>query len=68
MSLIEAWTNIVIGFSINFVANLLILPLFGFNITLGDNFIIGVIYTGISLVRGYGLRRAFNYIYTKQED
>jgi len=32
-SLIEAIINVVIGFGINFTANMLIFPLFGFHIT-----------------------------------
>lgn len=60
-SFAEAWTNIAIGFSINYTANLLILPLFGFHsLTAGKNFVIGCIYTGISLARSYCLRRWFN--------
>ena len=41
-------------------ANLLIFPLFGFHISLGANFVMGLIYTAISLVRSYVLRRWFN--------
>lgn len=59
-SLIEACVNILIGFWINYFANLLILPFFGIHIDLVDNLFIGVIYTGISLVRGYFIRRYFN--------
>lgn len=59
-SLYEALFNILIGFSINYVANLLILPLFGFNVGLGDNFLIGLLYTGISLVRQFVIRRYCN--------
>lgn len=59
-SFIEAWVNILIGFWINYVANLLIFPLFGFHISLPDNLWMGVIYTGISLVRSYFIRRYFN--------
>lgn len=59
-SLYEALMNIVIGFTINYVANLLIFPHFGFNISLGANFLMGAIYTGISLVRSYVIRRWFN--------
>lgn len=59
-SFIEAWANIAIGFSINFVANMLILPAFGFNVSAGQAFGIGVIFTVISLVRSYVLRRWFN--------
>lgn len=59
-SLKEAWTNIVIGFSINYAANLLIFPLVDTHVTLGQNFWIGCIYTAISLVRSFVIRRWFN--------
>jgi hypothetical protein len=59
-SLAEAVINTVIGFGINFVANLLILPRFGFNITLFDNLLMGLLYTAISVARGYVVRRWFN--------
>ena len=59
----EAVTNTAVGFGVNFSANLLVLPLFGFSgLTVGKNIVIGVIYTGISLARGYILRRVFNRI------
>lgn len=59
-SFVEAWANIVVGFGINCLANLLILPMFGFNVTAGQAFGIGMIFTVISLVRSYVLRRWFN--------
>lgn len=60
-SLMEAWANVAVGFGVNFAANMAILPLFGFSsLSLGKNFLIGVIYTGISIVRQYVLRRWFN--------
>lgn len=59
-SLIEALINVVIGFWINYIANLLIFLLFGFHISLSDNFIMGLIYTGISIGRSYVIRRWFN--------
>lgn len=59
-SFVEAWINVLIGFAINFVANLLILPMFGFNITLEDNLYIGILYTIISVARSYAVRRWFN--------
>lgn len=64
-SWLEAWANIVIGFSINYIANLCIFPLFGFHISLSDNFLLGLIYTAISLVRQYWLRRYFNALMIK---
>lgn len=59
-SLIEAIINVVIGFTINFTANMLIFPLFGFHITARDNLLLGMIYTVISVARSYCVRRWFN--------
>lgn len=59
-SFIEAWINVAIGFAINFMANLLILPLIGFHISVGQNLFIGVLYTVISVLRSYIIRRWFN--------
>ena len=59
-SFIEACINVAIGFSINFVMNLLILPIFGFHISLSDNFLMGLMYTVVSVARSYAIRRWFN--------
>lgn len=60
-SFVEAWVNVAIGFGINFAANMLILPAFGFTtLTLGTNLVIGLIYTVISVARSYIIRRWFN--------
>lgn len=59
-SLIEAIINVVIGFAINFTANMLIFPLFGFHITARDNLLLGLIYTVISVARSYCIHRWFN--------
>jgi hypothetical protein len=59
-SFIEAMINIIIGFAINFTANALVFPLFGWHISTADNFLLGAIYTVISLVRSYTIRRWFN--------
>lgn len=59
-SLIEAFINVLIGFGINFAANLVILPLFGYTPSLSDNFQIGLLYTVVSIARSYIIRRWFN--------
>ena len=60
-SITEAWANIGVGFGVNFSANLIVLPLFGFDaLTWRTNVLIGGVYTVISLVRSYVLRRWFN--------
>lgn len=60
-SITESITNIVVGFGINYGANMAILPI------LWDpahpattSFHIGLVFTGISLIRSYILRRVFN--------
>jgi NhaP-type Na+/H+ or K+/H+ antiporter len=60
----EALTNIAVGYGINFLANLLVFPLFGLSISIEQNLKIGIIYTFISLVRSYLLRRIYNSIKT----
>ena len=59
-SFYEALINVAIGFGINYCANLVILPLFGFHVSLVDNFYIGLLYTVVSVVRSYVVRRWFD--------
>lgn len=61
-SIVEAWTNIVIGFSINFAANLVLIPLMtdGHSVTVASNWWGGWVYTAISILRQYAIRRWFN--------
>ena len=59
MSLLESSFNVLIGFGISFAANLLVLPLFGYHVTIRDSLAIGVIFTIISIARGYIVRRLF---------
>lgn len=59
-SLYETLINVLIGFGINYVANFLILPLYGFQISAGQNLSMGLLYTGISVARSYVIRRWFN--------
>lgn len=59
-SIQEAWTNIAIGFSINFCINLLILPQVVEGLTLMENLQIGWIYTAVAMVRSFAIRRWHN--------
>ena len=59
-SMIETLTNVGIGWFVSFIANMLVLPLFGYNINLTDGVLISIIFTIISIVRGYVVRRWFN--------
>ncbi len=59
-SIREAWFNTLIGFGINYCANLLIFPLFGMHISPANNLLLGVLYTLISVARSYCVRRTCN--------
>lgn len=62
MSLVESFANVGVGFGVATLANLLVLPLFGYKVTLADSAGIGLIMTVISIIRSYVLRRAFEWI------
>jgi hypothetical protein len=62
MSAVEAVVNIAIGFLVSVAANIIVLPLFGYDVTVADSFAIGLAFTAISLIRSYALRRVFNWI------
>lgn len=60
-SFTEAITNTLIGFGINYMANLVIIPLvFHIELNLTQNFIAGLFFTVVSVIRSYALRRFFN--------
>ena len=59
-SLIESLTSTTIGIIIGIVLNLTILPVFGYPVSLSDSLWISVIFTVISIIRSYIIRRWFN--------
>ncbi len=61
-SLIESLTNVFIGFFVSIIANVFVLPVFGFYPTLSEATSIGIIFTFISILRSYLVRRLFNLI------
>lgn len=64
-SMVEACINISVGIGVAFSANMIVLPLYGYNLTTQDNLGITAIFTAISFIRSYSLRRIFNRIHTK---
>lgn len=65
-SLLEAGLSTAIGFVIAFLANLIILPQFGFTPTFVQNFWLTVFFTVVSVIRSYYVRRLFNWLHTKE--
>lgn len=60
MSLLEAMANVVIGYALAIMTQIAVFPLFGMWPTLGENLTLGAVFTGVSLLRSYFLRRAFD--------
>ena len=59
-SLIESLTSTTIGIIIGILLNLTILPTFGYPVSLSDSLWISVIFTIVSIIRSYIIRRWFN--------
>ena len=59
-SAIESLVNVAVGYGVAVGAQIAIFPLFGVNLPLANNLLIGVLFTVVSLVRSYLLRRLFN--------
>ena len=59
-SFLEVVTNIVVGYALAVLTQIIVFPLFGLHASLGENLLIGGLFTCISLARSYVLRRLFN--------
>lgn len=62
MSLVEAVANVVAGYGVAVVTQILIFPVFGLHTTLAQNLKMGAVFTIVSLGRSYALRRFFERI------
>ena len=58
-SLIEAVANVVVGYALAVITQIVVFPWFGLQISFRDNIAIGAIFVIISLVRSYAIRRVF---------
>ena len=62
MSLVEAITNVIVGYGVAVVTQILIFPIFGLHTTLAQNLQMGLLFTGVSIIRSFLLRRLFEAI------
>ena len=59
MALIEAITNVVVGYALAVATQSLVFPMFGWQPNLQANLSIALLFSLVSLVRSYLLRRLF---------
>ena len=62
MSLVEATTNVVVGYALAIATQMVVFPWFGIETGLAEHLTIGLAFVGVSQVRGYLLRRLFERI------
>jgi hypothetical protein len=62
MALVEAATNVVVGYGLAVLVQLVAFPVFGIRLSVGENLAIGAVFTVASLARSYLLRRLFERI------
>ena len=60
MSLIEAATNVVVGYVLAIATQLAVFPVFGIEAAFGEHLAIGLAFVVVSLARSYVLRRLFD--------
>ena len=60
MSAVESVANVAVGYGVSLAATLLVLPVFGYGVTVLDAVGIGAVFTIISFARSFALRRLFN--------
>jgi hypothetical protein len=59
MSFVEAATNVVVGFAFALVTQFAVFPMLGLAVSVTNNLILGCIFTTVSMVRSFTLRRMF---------
>jgi hypothetical protein len=62
MSMVEAAANVVIGYVLAIATQIVVFPWFGIDTGLAEHLTIGLAFVGVSLARGYLLRRLFEAI------
>jgi hypothetical protein len=66
MSCVEAVANVVVGFLLALLTQNAVFPLLGIVVSVADNLVIGGIFTVVSIVRSFALRRLFEAIRASQ--
>jgi len=62
MSMIEALANVTVGYGVAVLTQIAVFPLFGLSVTLVQNLMMGGLFTVVSIIRSYTLRRVFETI------
>lgn len=67
MSLVESLANVAIGYGVAVLAQIAVFPFFGLHVSLADNLVMGAVFTIVSIVRSFTLRRVFEEFRMRSE-
>lgn len=62
MSAVESGVNVAVGFGIAVATQAMVFPIFGLHASTSDHLAIGAVFTVVSVIRSYCLRRVFEAI------
>jgi membrane protein CcdC involved in cytochrome C biogenesis len=66
MSLVESLANVLVGYGVAVATQMVVFPLFSLAVTVFENLLIGLIFTVVSIMRSYMLRRSFEALRVRQ--
>lgn len=65
MSAVETLTNTAVGFGLAICCQIWIVGYYGIKTTLEQDILMTTFFTGVSILRGYAVRRFFNWLHTR---
>jgi putative Mn2+ efflux pump MntP len=65
-SMMETMVSVAIGYGVALLTQIVVFPLFGMEVKMSDNLAIGAIFTVVSIIRGYCIRRLFNKLHGRK--
>jgi hypothetical protein len=67
MSFVEAITNVAVGYLLAVLTQIAIFPSLDLRVSVADNLLIGGIFTAVSIVRSFTLRRLFEAVRVRRQ-
>lgn len=67
MEAVGATANVIVGYGVAVVTQILIFPMFGLQTTLAQNLKMGAVFTVVSIARFFALRRVFEALKAHEE-
>ena len=65
MSFIEALANVWVGYGVAVLTQVLVFPLFGLSTTFAQSLQMGAVFTVVSIIRSFALRRMFETLLSR---